>query len=170
MKQYFFNNNEKDLNSHSLKNFKSDKNINNNFIIKKKNKKNKSKNEIQINVVPLIDVLLILLIVFMITAEAINKNIDINLPNGKIKNEIFSNNLKKDDINIFLKKNGEIIIDNKKFLNNQDLENYINNTFFDHEKIIILSADKSLEYQKIIEILILLNNCNFYKIKMAYED
>lgn len=106
----------------------------------------------------------------MITAEAINKNIDINLPNGKIKNEIFSNNLKKDDINIFLKKNGEIIIDNKKFLNNQDLENYINNTFFDHEKIIILSADKSLEYQKIIEILILLNNCNFYKIKMAYED
>lgn len=36
MKQYFFNNNEKDLNSHSLKNFKSDKNINNNFIIKKK--------------------------------------------------------------------------------------------------------------------------------------
>ncbi|HEY2622442.1 MAG TPA: protein TolR [Dyella sp.] len=39
----------------------------------------------EINVVPYIDVMLVLLIIFMVTAPMINKNVDINLPQANAK-------------------------------------------------------------------------------------
>ncbi len=39
----------------------------------------------EINVVPYIDVMLVLLIIFMVTAPMINKNVDVNLPQANAK-------------------------------------------------------------------------------------
>ena len=51
-----------------------------------KNKKNKIEIQDQINVTPLIDVMLVLLIIFMITSQNIIEGIHVNLP--KISNSI----------------------------------------------------------------------------------
>lgn len=192
IKNYFSGGLEKDLNSESLKSLKFNKKDDSFFdsyqkdlkecfvhqIRGSRKSKKKSLALVTINMIPLIDVLLVLLIVFMITAETINSNIDINLPEVKSKS---SKNLEKDakdEIVVFIDSKEQISLNDKKFLNLEEFENFLaSNALLKSEKIhlssdkeIILSSDKEVHYQKIIEILVALNNAGLNKIKMAYKN
>ena len=60
----------------------------------------------EINVVPYIDVMLVLLIIFMVTAPMINKNVDINLPQANAK----SLQDKKDPVIVAIDQNGQLYL------------------------------------------------------------
>src|SRR5579871_5121959 len=60
----------------------------------------------EINVVPYIDVMLVLLIIFMVTAPMINKNVDINLPQANAK----SLQDKKDPVIVAVDANGQLYL------------------------------------------------------------
>ncbi|WP_114240794.1 protein TolR [Dyella sp. C9] len=60
----------------------------------------------EINVVPYIDVMLVLLIIFMVTAPMINKNVDINLPQANAK----SMQDKKDPVIVAIDANGQLYL------------------------------------------------------------
>ncbi|WP_243050956.1 protein TolR [Dyella sp. RRB7] len=60
----------------------------------------------EINVVPYIDVMLVLLIIFMVTAPMINKNVDINLPQANAK----SMQDKKDPVIVAVDQNGQLYL------------------------------------------------------------
>ena len=60
----------------------------------------------EINVVPYIDVMLVLLIIFMVTAPMINKNVDINLPQANAK----SLQDKKDPVIVAVDQNGQLYL------------------------------------------------------------
>jgi len=60
----------------------------------------------EINVVPYIDVMLVLLIIFMVTAPMINKNVDVNLPQANAK----SLQDKKDPVIVVVDKDGQLYL------------------------------------------------------------
>ena len=64
----------------------------------------------EINVTPFVDVMLVLLIIFMVTAPLLTSGIKINLPESSsvLKNE------KKDPVTVSINSKGEIFIQKKK--------------------------------------------------------
>lgn len=121
------------------------------------------RNVVGINVTPFLDVLLVLLIIFMMTAQMVHNDVDLNLP--RVSTEKGPNVSSQDDLIISINNKSEIFINDERIDN---LEIYIaslNNKF---DKV-ILASDLSVQYQKIIEVLISLNNLGFTKIKMAYD-
>ena len=74
------------------------------ILLKSLRKKNKSIN--QINVTPFVDVMLVLLIVFMITAPLLTVGVSVDLP----KTKAAQLNQKGDPIVVSIKKNGDLFI------------------------------------------------------------
>ena len=75
-----------------------------------KNKYKTRKTISEINVTPFVDVMLVLLIIFMVTAPLLTSGIKINLPESSsvLKNE------KKDPVTVSINSKGEIFIQKKK--------------------------------------------------------
>jgi biopolymer transport protein TolR len=71
-----------------------------------KNKNNKNKTISQINVTPFVDVMLVLLIVFMITAPLLTVGVSVDLP----KTKAAQLNSKGDPIVVSIKQNGNLYI------------------------------------------------------------
>ena len=71
----------------------------------------KSKTMSDINVTPFVDVMLVLLIIFMVTAPLLNAGIKVNLPESTsiLKNE------KNDPVTVTINSKGEIFLQNKQF-------------------------------------------------------
>jgi len=111
---------------------------------------NNSSNEItpQINMVPLIDILLVLLIIFMLTANVIKeKKIPISLPKASTGESIkeqkgFSITI-DDKYNYYLNGNKSDYLGIIDKLKTQDPE----------KVIVAISADKSIKYESIIKVI-----------------
>ena len=71
-----------------------------------KNKNNKNKTISQINVTPFVDVMLVLLIVFMITAPLLTVGVSVDLP----KTKAAQLNSKGDPVVVSIKQNGDLYI------------------------------------------------------------
>ena len=71
----------------------------------------KSKTMSDINVTPFVDVMLVLLIIFMVTAPLLTAGIKVNLPESTsiLKNE------KNDPVTVTINSKGEIFLQNKQF-------------------------------------------------------
>ena len=117
-----------------------------------------------INVTPLLDILLVLVLIFMMTIQVSHNDVDLNLPKVSTdKNSITSS---QEDLVISINNKNEIFIKNERVDN---LEIYISSLKENNYDKVVLVSDLTVQYQKIIEVLISLNNLGFTKIKMAYD-
>jgi biopolymer transport protein ExbD len=135
-----------------------------NFTSQKRTRR-RSSSSASINVTPFLDVLLVLLIIFMMTAQMIYNDVDLNLPKALSSSGPRSST--QDDMKIFINEKQEIIVGEEKV---ENLETYLAsiNEKEKSEQIVII-GDLSIPYQKLIEVMVSLNNFGFTKIKMAYE-
>ena len=104
----------------------------------------------QINVVPYIDVMLVLLVIFMVTAPMTNPGV-VELP--KVGETL------KQPVNpivISIKKNGKIEIDGKTFKNDALLAHVKKITDKNPKQSVVIAADKKVNYGKVIIIMDLL--------------
>jgi biopolymer transport protein TolR len=102
-----------------------------------------------INVTPLVDVMLVLLIIFMVTAPMMTEGLEVNLP------ETTAKALRQDDkpIVITIRDNGAIGIDKIKgdrSLLRQELSKLAK---LDRGKTILLKADKKVAYGLVVEVM-----------------
>ena len=109
----------------------------------------------EINVTPLVDVVLVLLIVFMVTAPMMSRGIDVSLPVATQ-----SDVPKEDRLNISVTAEGRVYLGEKP-INLVLLEDTLKNILAGSgaAKIVYLSADERLPYGKVIQVV--------YKIKRA---
>ena len=104
----------------------------------------------QINVVPYIDVMLVLLVIFMITAPMTNPGV-VELPKvGETLKQQVS------PIIISIKKNGKIEIDGKAFKNDTLLAYVKKITKKYPDQSVVIAADKKVDYGRVITIMDLL--------------
>jgi biopolymer transport protein TolR len=133
----------------------------NNFVLRSSRKKKRSIS--QINVTPFVDVMLVLLIVFMITAPLLTVGVSVDLPKTKAS-EL---NSKGDPIVISIKQNGDLyiqerIIDNLQLLprlqaissGNKDLRVYVR-------------GDKDVPYGIVLDTIAKIKKSGFKKVALV---
>lgn len=115
-----------------------------------------------INVTPLVDVMLVLLIIFMITAPMMSQGVDIDLPETTAK----PLPQKEKPIMITINREGEITIDriqvNRRLLR-QKLEKLSGQG---NDRPVFLNADKNVLYEQVVKIMADVKDSGFDKLGM----
>ena len=127
-------------------------------------KKYKNKKAIsEINVTPFVDVMLVLLIIFMVTAPLLTAGIKINLPESSsvLKNE------KKDPVTVSINSKGEIFIQKKKFSRDQLIQKLLLLKKNNENLKIYIKGDKKLNYGKVMDLMNLINKSGFKKVALV---
>lgn len=105
------------------------------------------------NVVPLCDILLVLLIIFMVVTPMINKGVNVQLPEAvNTADQPEPGQL----LTVSLKENGDIYLDDKKIEDLSKLPIILDEKFEERqivERKVLLRADIDLEYGKVIDVM-----------------
>ena len=120
----------------------------------------------EINVTPFVDVMLVLLIVFMVTAPLLTVGIPVDLP--KVKASALTD--KKDPLEITVKIGGEIYLGESEV----DVENLIPRlnaiTELNKEARIYVRGDRVVAYGRIMEIMSLVNSAGYIKVALVTQN
>ncbi len=119
----------------------------------------------EINVTPLVDVVLVLLIIFMVTAPMLQMGIDVNLPKVKSK----SIDVTEEKLVLTINGAKEIYI-NKNRISLSDLRIKLENIFSSRiDREIFMRADKSIPYGFVIEVMSEVRKAGVDKLGMITE-
>ena len=118
------------------------------------------------NVTPFVDVMLVLLIVFMVTAPLLTVGIKVDLP--KVKATALTDI--KDPIEITVKLDGEVYIGESKV----EVENLIPRlnaiTEQNTEARIYIRGDRVVAYGRIMEIMSIINSAGYIKVALITQN
>jgi len=117
----------------------------------------------EINVTPFVDVMLVLLIIFMVTAPLLTAGIKINLPESTsvLKNE------KNDPVTVSMNSKGEIYIQKKKISPDDLIKKLIALKGQNKDLKIYIKGDKNLNYGKIMDLMSFINKSGFKKVALV---
>tara|TARA_B100001057_G_scaffold457742_1_gene506315 strand:+ start:599 stop:976 length:378 start_codon:yes stop_codon:yes gene_type:complete len=119
----------------------------------------------EINVTPFVDVMLVLLIVFMVTAPLLTVGIPVDLP--KVKASALTD--QKDPIEITLNVEGEIYIGESLI----EIENLIPRldaiTEQNTEARIYIRGDRIVAYGRVMEVMSIINSAGYIKVALITQ-
>ena len=120
----------------------------------------------EINVTPFVDVMLVLLIVFMVTAPLLTVGIPVDLP--KVKANALTD--KKDPIEITINLEGEIFI-GESLVQIENLIPRINAiTEQNTEARIYVRGDRVVSYGRVMEIMSIINSAGYIKVALITQN
>ncbi|MFL1780731.1 protein TolR [Candidatus Hepatincolaceae symbiont of Richtersius coronifer] len=126
---------------------------------------NKNKKVIsEINVTPFVDVLLVILIIFMVTAPMLNTGFDINLPKSP---NALSNAEQPVKVTFSLDKKLNLYFD-KEVIKFAEIKNALG-TYNKENTQIFIRADKDVKYQEVINLMNVINSSGFNNISLIAE-
>jgi biopolymer transport protein TolR len=118
-----------------------------------------------INVTPLVDVMLVLLIIFMVTAPMMMQGVEVNLPKTTTKNI----KTPEEPLILTINKDKEIFLE-KHVIELDGLESKISKIFENRkEKEILLRADKDVPYGFVIKVVAKVKGAGIDKLGMVTE-
>ena len=125
-------------------------------------RRGKSKLVAEINVTPLVDVMLVLLIIFMVTAPMMSQGVDVDLP------ETTARPLpqKEKPIIITINSKGEITLDRIKVNRRLLRQKLAKLSEKSKERPVFLNADKKVAYGEVVKIMADIKNNGFDKLGM----
>ena len=110
---------------------------------------NKSQYQSEINVTPFVDVVLVLLIIFMITAPMLDQGVEIDLPQTK-EVEVLPTDV--EHLVLSIQKDGKVFLDNYEVGLN-DLEERINVLVTEKSRTLFIKADSNVPYGVVVDIM-----------------
>tara|TARA_B110000037_G_scaffold976_1_gene982 strand:+ start:228 stop:653 length:426 start_codon:yes stop_codon:yes gene_type:complete len=133
----------------------------NNFTLRSSRKRNKSLS--QINVTPFVDVMLVLLIVFMITAPLLTVGVSVDLPETKAP----SLSAKGDPIVISIKQNGKLFIQERAIEDIQLLPRLVAIASGNKNLRIYVRGDKNVSYGIVLDTIAKIKQSGFKKVALV---
>lgn len=119
-----------------------------------------------INVTPFVDVMLVLLVVFMVTAPLLSSGVPVDLPKSDAKP------INEDDnkpLEITLNGEGEIFIGEEEVKQDRLINMLEAMTNNDPERRIFIRADLTLDYGRVMSVLGSLNGAGFRKVALLSD-
>jgi biopolymer transport protein TolR len=132
-------------------------------------KRNEDKPPIsQINITPLVDVMLVLLIIFMVTASVGQQGITVSLPRAKARSQKVESNEKV--ITVTIDKSLQIYVDNVP-TPIADLGSTLQKTYaVRKDKTIFLKSDQSISYGDFVKVVSVIKNSGVEQLGMITES
>ncbi|MGD8582460.1 MAG: protein TolR [Gammaproteobacteria bacterium] len=126
----------------------------------------------EINVVPYIDVMLVLLIIFMITAPLVQQGVEIDLPQAS------ANPMppeQREPLVITVSKNGDLYLNigenNERPLDEDSLANRVAAVIKNHPQTpVLVRGDKAVDYGRVTEAMVLLQAAGVEKVGLMTEE
>lgn len=103
----------------------------------------------EINVTPFVDVMLVLLIIFMVTAPMLTQGVEVDLPETKSVETLPEDS---ETVVLHVLKDGTIKLD-KYEVNIDDLGNNLKRMDFQKDKLLYLQADKDVAYGVVVKVM-----------------
>jgi biopolymer transport protein TolR len=116
----------------------------------------------EINVTPLVDVMLVLLIIFMVTAPLLTAGVPVNLPQSKagaLKQD-------KEPVTLSIEKTGEVYLGEERIAP-QQLGARLQSIAANDPSQVFLRADRSLDYGAVMSVLGELNRAGLNKVALV---
>jgi len=124
----------------------------------------------QINVTPLVDVMLVLLIIFMVTAPMMEQGVDVNLPEVENAPSLAAT---KEPLVITVEKNGHISIGRTQIDSPAKLTPVLQQILkerADNEKDVFLEADRDVPYGKVVPVMAAIKRAGVAKLGMVSQE
>jgi len=118
----------------------------------------------ELNITPLVDVMLVLLVVLMVIAPNIIFEETIKLPQGSNSKQIE----KIPPVHITIDKEGTIKVNKENFLLNSFSDNFfLYSKKLDKKATVLISADETLDYGVVMSILAAVKQAGFSEVSLA---
>ena len=125
----------------------------------------------EINITPLVDTLLVLLIIFMVTAPAMTRSIGIQLPEPKNGSNAERVSPKKKNFAVIgINANKQFIFEKIKYSQEDFFQNFPQLIEIVEPEKIYLHADKQVLYEQIIELMTFLKSQGHEKIGLVFQE
>jgi biopolymer transport protein TolR len=118
-----------------------------------------------INVTPLVDVMLVLLVVFMITAPLLTVGVPVDLP----KTAAPPLNEPKEPLTITVNREGEVFVQNANVPIDDLVEKLQAVTGGDPESVLYVRGDKDINYGRVLQVMSLVTAAGFHKVSLVAE-
>lgn len=120
----------------------------------------------EINVTPFVDVMLVLLIIFMVTAPMMIQGVDVNLPQTEAKQV----KTKEDPLILNVSKKKGISIEKRK-IEFEDLDSTLKSIFkYRNNKELLLRADKGLSWDFVAQVIARVKVSGVVKLSLITES
>jgi len=119
----------------------------------------------EINVTPFVDVMLVLLIIFMVTAPMMTQGLEVDLPQTKTVTS-----LPQDSENMVLtiKKDGSLHMDQYQ-VSIDELPSHVKRLVVDQKKMLFLRADREVAYGIVVQVMGVLKGAGVDKLGVVAE-
>jgi biopolymer transport protein TolR len=119
----------------------------------------------EINVTPLVDVMLVLLIIFMVTAPMLHEGLNVALP--QVRGESITK--ESSTVTITVTKEGGIFIDQEEISLGELSDRMESMRRFWPDKKVLLKGDKSVPYGTVVEVMAVLRAAGIADLGMVTE-
>ncbi len=103
----------------------------------------------EINITPFVDVMLVLLIIFMVTAPMMQEGIEIDLPQTK---EVDKLPTEVENLVLSIRKDGIIYIDTYQ-VPYEEIQSRLNSLVKDKNRPVYLQADKAISFELVMQVM-----------------
>ncbi len=118
----------------------------------------------ELNITPLVDVMLVLLVVLMVIAPNIMFEENIKLPQGSTTQQVS----KIPPVHITVDKEGNVKVNKENFLLNAFTDNFfLYAKKLDKKATVLISADKRLDYGVVMSVLAAVKQAGFSEVSLA---
>jgi biopolymer transport protein TolR len=119
-----------------------------------------------INVTPLVDVCLVLLIIFMVVTPMLQKGVNVQLPET-MKPDKMPESAKQ--LTMAINKDGSVAVE-EKWIPNEDLKAHLEEIHSQTpDKSVIIKADKRLKYKEVRKVMQVINEAGFSRVGVVTE-
>ena len=119
----------------------------------------------EINVTPFVDVMLVLLIIFMVTAPMLTQGVEVDLPRTKTVETLPEDS---DHLVVVIKKDGSIFLDTYA-VKIDDMGKHLKRLVKDKNKLLYLKADKDVAYGIVVKVMARIKSAGIEKLGVVAE-
>jgi len=119
----------------------------------------------EINVTPLVDVMLVLLVVFMVTAPLLTVGVPVDLPQTAAP----PINEPKEPLTITVNKEGEVYIQDASVPIDGLVDKLQAVTGANPDAVLYVRGDKDINYGRVLEVMSLVTSAGFHKVSLVAE-